>query len=215
MQIVHMQKILARFFIKFLVIMASLMIFGLAAHAADLLVKSSQQPLPPTSTTPDWLSSTSSYLSEVRIGTLAHDPTSPEKGSADLNVEILSKKLWAGNNTLWDTLIPRLQLGGTANFVGKTSHAYTGLTWDYDLTKKIFVEASFGGDYNNGKTGPVAVSGHNALGCHVMFHENGSLGYHLTENWSIMATIEHISNAGFCTQNRGLTNYGVRLGYAF
>jgi hypothetical protein len=30
-----------------------------------------------------------------------------------------------------------------------------------------------------------------------------------------MATVEHMSNAGFCDQNRGLTNVGGRIGYAF
>ena len=30
-----------------------------------------------------------------------------------------------------------------------------------------------------------------------------------------MATIEHLSNAGACGQNRGLTNVGARLGYSF
>lgn len=159
----------------------------------------------------DWLSQTP--ISEVRLGAFAHDPSSPEGGSADVNGEILSKKLWAGNGAPWDSLIPRFSLGGTANFVGKTSQAYAGLTWDYDLTRQVFVEASFGGDVNNGKT--YAVPGRNAMGCNVMFHENASLGYRLDAHWSVMATIEHSSNAGLCTQNRGLTNYGLRLGYAF
>jgi hypothetical protein len=30
-----------------------------------------------------------------------------------------------------------------------------------------------------------------------------------------MATVEHMSNAGLCKQNRGLTNYGARIGYRF
>ncbi|WP_081449527.1 acyloxyacyl hydrolase [Rhodomicrobium vannielii] len=30
-----------------------------------------------------------------------------------------------------------------------------------------------------------------------------------------MATIDHMSNAGLCDTNRGLTNAGVRLGYKF
>ena len=30
-----------------------------------------------------------------------------------------------------------------------------------------------------------------------------------------MLTVEHTSNAGACKQNRGLTNVGMRLGYAF
>jgi hypothetical protein len=30
-----------------------------------------------------------------------------------------------------------------------------------------------------------------------------------------MGTVEHASNAGLCTFNRGLTNFGARLGYTF
>ena len=58
-------------------------------------------------------------------------------------------------------------------------------------------------------------SDRNALGCSPLFRESASVGYRFTPSWSIMATIEHLSNAGICAQNRGLTNVGVRLGYTF
>jgi hypothetical protein len=32
-----------------------------------------------------------------------------------------------------------------------------------------------------------------------------AVGFRLTERWSVMATIEHMSNAGLCIENRGLT----------
>jgi hypothetical protein len=48
-----------------------------------------------------------------------------------------------------------------------------------------------------------------------MFRESASLGYRITSNVSVMGTVEHISNAGLCDQNRGLTNVGLRLGYRF
>ena len=31
----------------------------------------------------------------------------------------------------------------------------------------------------------------------------------------MMATVEHMSNAGLCAKNRGLTNFGARIGYRF
>jgi lipid A 3-O-deacylase len=37
----------------------------------------------------------------------------------------------------------------------------------------------------------------------------------LGANWSVMATVEHLSNQGTCSDNRGLTNVGARLGYSF
>ena len=54
-----------------------------------------------------------------------------------------------------------------------------------------------------------------ALGCSPLFRESGSVGVRLSANWSLMATIEHLSNAGACSENRGLTNVGARVGYSF
>lgn len=179
------------------------------AFAADIGYPSSfGSPVAPIGQSP-------SFLSEVRLGTFAHDPASPESGSADLNGEILFAKPFSMPNSPWDFLLPRPMIGGTLNFVGKTSQVYAGLTWTYDITKSIFVEASFGGALTNGKTGDVVPPGHNAMGCKANFHESASLGYRFNANWSIMGTVEHTSNAGLCTQNRGLTNYGARIGYTF
>ena len=155
------------------------------------------------------------FLSEVRLGTFAHDPSSPKAGGADLAGEILFAKPFSMPGSFWDFLLPRPSIGGTLNFAGKTSQAFAGLTWTYDITKSIFVEGEFGGSVNNGKTGNFVPPGHNAMGCNVSFRESASVGYRFNENWSIMGTIEHMSNAGLCSQNRGLTNYGARIGYTF
>ena len=153
---------------------------------------------------------------ELRLGVFAHDPQSPEKGSADLNGEILLGNLNPSPlGSWWNILILRPQMGGTLNFVGKTSALYGGLTGTVYLYRGLFLEASFGGAANDGKAGAVVPPGYNAMGCNVSFHENASIGYRLSENWSLMGTIEHYSNEGFCDRNRGLTNYGVRLGYSF
>jgi hypothetical protein len=148
---------------------------------------------------------------ELRLGAFAHDSLSPERGSADINGEILFAPFDRANN--W--LIPRLHVGSTLNTAGKTSIAYAGFTWTYDISKNIFIEGAFGGALNNGRTGPVAVPGHNAMGCSASFHEAASVGYRVTHAFSILATIEHSSNAGLCPQNRGLTNFGLRAAYAF
>jgi lipid A 3-O-deacylase len=155
------------------------------------------------------------FISEVRLGTFVHDAASPEQGSADLAGEILFANPFSAPGSAWDFLLPRPSIGGTLSFAGKTSEAFAGLTWTYDITRSIFVDAEFGGSVNNGKTGAIVPPGHNAMGCNWSFRESGSLGYRLTENWDITATVEHMSNAGACKQNRGLTNYGARIGYRF
>ena len=152
---------------------------------------------------------------EIRGGVFAHDPFSPEKGSADINAEFLAKLPFAAPSGGWSFLIPRVHVGGMLNTAGRTSHVYAGFTWTYDITRAIFAEASFGGAFHNGYTGDAPRYHENSLGCSPLFRESASLGYRLTENWSVMATIEHMSNAGLCKQNRGLTNVGARIGYRF
>jgi lipid A 3-O-deacylase len=168
--------------------------------------------LPPQ---PSYTQSSLPPISEVRGGVFEHDALSPERGSADVSAEVLFNKPWTSSDPFWNVLLPRPDIGGTANFAGKTSEAYAGAAWDYNITDKIFAGTSFGGSVNNGFTGNVVPPGHNAVGCNWGFRESGTLGYRLTQNWSLMGSIEHMSNAGFCVQNRGVTNGGLRLGYSF
>lgn len=154
-------------------------------------------------------------LFELRLGVYAHDPISPEKGGADVNGELLFDPFPRDRSSLWGALAPRLHVGGTGGFSGKTSQVYGGLTWTWDISQRIFVEGGFGAAVHNGKTTLLPQPGFNTMGCGWGFHEQGTLGYRLSETWSVMATIEHTSNSGLCKQNRGLTNVGVRLGYTF
>jgi hypothetical protein len=178
-----------------------------AAHAADLTPAS-------TPSVPTLAQAQPTLLSELRLGVSAHDPGGPESGTANLNGEILSARPVAFADPVLNLLVPRLHLGGSLNFSGRTSFAYAGLTWTFDITPSIFVEGSFGGAVHNGKTDPITAH-HDALGCTALFRESGSLGVRVTSNWSVMATVEHLSNAGLCSSNRGLTNVGLRVGYTF
>lgn len=160
--------------------------------------------------------SSASPISEVRVGALRHDPLSPEvNGGIDLSGEVLFDKPFTSPNPLWNALLPRPDIGGTADFNGKTSEAYAGVAWDYNITDRVFAGTSFGGSVNDAHVGKTIPQGYNDMGCNESFRESASLGYRLTQNWSIMATIEHMSNAGFCPENRGLTNSGARIGYTF
>ena len=186
-------------------------LLALQAQAADL----SPFGAPGAAKAPDPLPDFSSY--ELRLGAYAHDPLSPEKGPVDLNAEVLLAKLNFFPAQTWDMFIPRPHFGATLDFYGKTSNAYTGLTWTFNVFKNAFVEGSFGEAVNDGKIGTMQVvpHGHNAMGCNWSFHETASVGYRLDEDWSVMSTIEHYSNAGICVENRGLTNYGLRIGRRF
>ncbi len=152
---------------------------------------------------------------EFRFGGFAHDPASPEKGSADLSGDLLFGHLSLTDNPWWRFLTIRGHVGGTYNTAHKTDGEYLGLAATAALYDKFFVEGTLDGAFNDGMTGGVKPLNRSAMGCHVGFHESGSVGYQFTEHWSLMATVEHYSNLNFCLLNHGMTNYGARIGYAF
>ncbi len=157
-----------------------------------------------------------SLLSEVRFGFSAQDPWGPERGSGAAAGEVLFAKPFTSADLFTSYFIPRPHIGGSVNFNGRTSFAYAGLTWTVDVTPSVFVEGSLGGAVHDGKREVYeSFSDRQALGCSPLFRESGSVGVRLSANWNLLATVEHLSNAGACSENRGLTNIGARVGYSF
>lgn len=154
-------------------------------------------------------------ISELRGGVLAHNPAGRENGSADVNLELLFVKPIQPANPVMAFLVPRIHLGTTINTVGDTSSVYAGFTWTYDFTDKLFAEVGAGAGFHNGKTSRFVPTDRISLGCSPLFRESASLGYRFSPNWRVMATVEHMSNAGLCHDNPGITNFGVRVGYVF
>jgi hypothetical protein len=158
------------------------------------------------------------YRYEFRLGGYDHAVfSSREGGSADVNMEFVLPDFWPTTWTVPRWLLPRPQLGATLNTDGKTSYAYAGALWTVDFTRSLFGEGFFGGmvhdaPLNDDRTRLV-------LGCRFLFHEGLSLGYRITDRWSVMSTIEHSSNASGtltdCPKNEGITEIGARLGYSF
>lgn len=156
-------------------------------------------------------------LSELRLGGAAQDPWSNERGTASVNGEVLFARPVVPADRFWSAFVPRPTVGGSANLAGRTSFGYAGATWTFDVTERVFVEAFLGGAAHDGATGPRAFvpPRRNALGCSPLFREAGALGLRLDAHWSVMATVEHMSNAGLCVENRGLTNIGAKIAYTF
>ena len=149
---------------------------------------------------------------EVRLGAFAHSIGGYEKGSYDVNAELLLPRLSTDVSAEYSFLVPRPHIGAMINTNNRTSYAYGGFSWTFNLLPKVFLEPFFGGAVHDGKlttTDPTW----NALGCRVLFHHGVSIGYRLTDNWSVMGTFAHISNGTLCSRNVGQNDYGVRLGY--
>ena len=159
-----------------------------------------------------------SFLSELRFGYSAQDPWGRESSSSSLAGEILFRRPLTPADLFTSYFVPRPHVGTSANLGGGTSFAYTGLTWTVDLGPRLFIEGSLGAAVHNGYTGrnPFATPlDRSPLGCSPLFREAGAVGVRLSTNWSLLATVERLSNGGLCTENKGLTNLGARLGYSF
>jgi lipid A 3-O-deacylase len=153
-------------------------------------------------------------FNEIRIGVLGHniEPGGTEKGT-DLNFELLfSRPAIAYDGRFANiALRPRLHIGASINVDGYTSQGYAGFTWDVPLHERLSLELTLGGSLHDG---PSNVPG-SAFGCPLNFRESASLGFAVMERWRLYGTVAHMSNAGLCVRNSGLTSAGVRLGYVF
>ncbi len=153
-------------------------------------------------------------VDEVRFGGYKQAiDDAPHEGGPALNLEMLGGQFPGGyeNGILDFFLTPRPQIGTTIAF-GHTDEFYWGVVWDAKLIDRTFIEGSFGGAVHDG---PLDAFREASYGCVVNFKESASLGFALSQDWRLMATIDHMSNANLCVTNRGLTNAGIRLGYKF
>lgn len=154
-----------------------------------------------------------SLFSEVRGGVYVHDIdfwSFDREDGADANAEIL----FVSPDCLDVIWSPRPHVGVTVNTSGNTSHAYTGLTWEYDIFNDFFVDGSLGLSAHNGHL-DTDDRDRKSLGSRVLFRLGAALGYNLTEKVNVSIQYEHMSNAYLADENEGMDNVGLRLGYRF
>jgi hypothetical protein len=167
----------------------------------------------PAQAAEDWRSR--SIVDEIRLGLFVHhiEPSGTEQGGLDINAEMLFAKPASvyGRGSLHSFLMPRIHIGAQVNVDGDTSQLYAGFTWDLRVHERFSLEVTFGGAVHDG---PTEGNG-SAFGCVANFRESGSIGVGLTERLWLYATVAHMSNAGLCDRNSGLTSGGLRLGYVF
>jgi hypothetical protein len=136
-----------------------------------------------------------------------------ESGSTALSGEIVAPRLITPPAWLPEFFVPRIHVGGVYDLGGGTSYGYAGLLFTYNLTSRIFLEPFVGVAVTDGKA--FGDGNHNPIGCTTLIHSGGNIGYRFDANWSVMATLDHISNGGLCSRNVGVNNYGAKVGYAF
>lgn len=154
------------------------------------------------------------WIDEIRVGVYDHNSNLAASRHETNNPDINAEVLFASPDWLSWAFAPRPQLGANINTGSGTSIAYAGLAWDFTIVSGLFIEGSFGGAVHDGETRHQTSNKLN-LGCRAMFHESASIGWHFDDHSSLMATIDHMSNASLCDANPGLTDVGVRYGYSF
>ncbi|WP_226951207.1 acyloxyacyl hydrolase [Rhizobium terrae] len=110
-------------------------------------------------------------------------------------------------------LRPRVHVGAIVSTTGGANQAYAGFTWTVPLGEKFFVDLGFGGSVTDAS--PDDPNKRPVVGCRLQFHESAGLGYNINQNWRVLATIEHSSNADLCDENDGLSYAGIAVGYRF
>lgn len=136
-----------------------------------------------------------------------------ESGHTALGGEIVAPRLFTPPAWLPEFFIPRLHFGGVFDLNGGTSYGYGGLLFTFNVTDRIFLEPFVGVAVSDGSA--LGDARHNAIGCTTLIHSGGNIGYRFDSHWSIMATLDHISNGNICSRNVGVNNYGGKIGYSF
>ncbi len=167
-------------------------------------------------------------IDELKLGVLAHSVGGHESG-ADLNGELLflspvPTDIFPGlplRPLLLPALTPRPDIGFEANTAGQTSQVYFGLTWTWVLIRDLFrpgdgIDAGigFGPAFNNGEIRSPTPE-RNSLGSNVLFHVSGEIGYRISPRYEVSFYFDHVSNAGFATENEGQNDAGARFGINF
>jgi len=150
---------------------------------------------------------------ELKLGLVAHDVpigAHREEKGVDFNGEVL----FVSPDFLSVIWAPRPHVGVSINSSGGNSYGYFGLTWTANFLNAFFADLGLGGAVH---TGPNFSSNpdHKGLGTRALFHESVELGYRITSSENVALYLDHISNANTGRRNPGITNLGVRVGFAF
>ena len=109
---------------------------------------------------------------------------------------------------------PRIAIGGVLNLRGRESVVHAGLNWHLPMGEVLFLEADLGVGITNAALSG-APSPFRNVGCPVLLHWAYGMGANLTENVTLTARLQHVSNVTLCSPNDGINTFGVSLGWKF
>lgn len=163
-------------------------------------------------------------ITEVRVGISDFDETTLDLGISAVNgrensVAINGEIIFEEPEFLKWALTPQPYINATINLEGETSYGGAGLLWRQTFSDKFYGDFAFGLVVH---TGTNVVDRDNALsffefieltneeisfGSRILFREQLTLGYRITDKWSAEVFAEHLSNG----QILGSVNEGVDI----
>lgn len=110
---------------------------------------------------------------------------------------------------------PRPFVGGILSLGGRESSVHWGWQWHAPIGDTFYLETAVGNGVHNGLLSGAAPPLRN-LGCRFLYHWSVGAGVNVTENVTLTAQLQHMSNilAG-CKPNEGMNHFGVSLGWKF
>ncbi len=188
---------------------------ALSPAAAPVPVAAVDRPADDTALGGDDVSPWGGWLSEFRLGILAHNIgpiASAREDGAQINAELRFKP-----PPLFEYILsPRPHIGASINTAGDTSFLYLGLTWTWNITDALFLDLSFGGTIHDGwLTSHEPEPDRRLMGSRLLFRESLELGYRFLDHHSLSLMLDHVSNAGLLHKNQGNDDVGLRYGYRF
>ena len=175
----------------------------------------------------------SAQITEVRIGLSDFDSDVIDLGISAINgrensVAINGEIIFAEPEFLKWALTPQPYINATVNLEGNTSFGGAGLLWRQSFGDKFYGDITFGlvihtGDQivdRNNELGffeQIEARNENiSFGSRILFREQITLGYRITEDWAAEIFGEHLSNGQiFGRVNEGVDIVGAKLSKRF
>lgn len=154
------------------------------------------------------------WLSEIRLGILAHDvpiwSLSSKEDGVDFNAEFIFK--WPDYSVL--SGLVRSNLGASLNSQGDTSKIYAGFLWEHKWQAGIFLDLGLGLAAHNGEL-DTSDDDKKSLGSRILFRIPVEIGLLFSKHQGASILFDHVSNAYLADPNEGLDTIGLRYSYRF
>jgi hypothetical protein len=152
-------------------------------------------------------------ISELRLGVLMHD-SGPFSGSKEHGVDVNAELFFADLGWFSGAWEARPSLGLTVNTEGDTSQVHASLNIGGPIAGPLFVEFGAGVGAHDGEHHTMSPD-KKEFGCTFAFHLSSSVGVMVSDNVSLSAYLDHISNGNLCDNNEGMETAGARIGFRF